>query len=261
LFIMADADIELPLTSSLSRTEVRSSGITQLKPGRIGSDDPAIDHTADSEEKFHEKSDEEQEEEQEGGPKESETGEIVYHYLTFATELPNPATIYPSSEGQEPPPPLPDLVKYTSPFEWSATRKNIIIWISCVITALTAFTAGAYSPGVGQMTKEWHVSSVAALVGITTFTSGMCSPVDIHSVNPLCSRHRSLQLSLGFAIAPMILAPLSEINGRRPVFIASGILFVICQLCTGITRSYAGMLIVRFFVGVGGSTFSTMGKY
>jgi MFS family permease len=80
-------------------------------------------------------------------------------------------------------------------------------------------------------------------------------------VNPLCSRHRSLQLALGFAIAPMILAPLSEINGRRPVFIASGILFVICQLCTGITRSYAGMLVVRFFVGVGGSTFSTMGKY
>lgn len=56
----------------------------------------------------------------------------------------------------------------------------------------------------------------------------------------------------------MILAPFSEINGRRPVFIASGILFVITQLCTGLTRSYAGMLTVRFFVGVGGSTFSTM---
>jgi multidrug resistance protein len=56
----------------------------------------------------------------------------------------------------------------------------------------------------------------------------------------------------------MILAPFSEINGRRPVFIASGILFVICQLCTGLTKSYAGMLVVRFFTGVGGSTFSTM---
>lgn len=56
----------------------------------------------------------------------------------------------------------------------------------------------------------------------------------------------------------MVLAPFSEINGRRPVFIASGILFVICQLCTGFTRSYAGMLVVRFLVGVGGSTFSTM---
>jgi multidrug resistance protein len=83
------------------------------------------------------------------------------------------------------------------------------------------------------MTQEWGVSSVAALVGITTFTSG-------------------------FAIAPMALAPLSEINGRRPVFIASGVLFVICQLCSGLTQSYAGMLVVRFLVGVGGSTFSTL---
>lgn len=56
----------------------------------------------------------------------------------------------------------------------------------------------------------------------------------------------------------MVLAPFSEINGRRPVFLASGILFVICQLCTGFTQSYAGMLVVRFLVGVGGSTFSTM---
>lgn len=56
----------------------------------------------------------------------------------------------------------------------------------------------------------------------------------------------------------MVLAPYSEIYGRRPVFIASGILFVICQLCTGLTQSYAGMLVVRFFTGVGGSTFSTM---
>ena len=56
----------------------------------------------------------------------------------------------------------------------------------------------------------------------------------------------------------MVLAPFSEINGRRPVFIATGVLFVICQLCCAITRSFGGMLAARFFAGVGGSTFSTM---
>lgn len=59
-------------------------------------------------------------------------------------------------------------------------------------------------------------------------------------------------------MAPMVLAPFSEIQGRRPVFIVSGIVFVICQLGTAVTRSYAGMLVVRFLAGVGGSTFSTM---
>ncbi|RAR07539.1 leucine rich repeat protein [Stemphylium lycopersici] len=159
--------------------------------------------------------------------------DIVWHYLTFDIELPHPTTIYPEQPGQEPPPEPPNLVKYTNPFDWSESRKSFTVWISCVITALTAFSAGAYTPGVEQMTEEWGVSSVAALVGITTFTTG-------------------------FAIAPMVLAPFSEINGRRPVFLASGILFVICQLCSGLTQSYAGMLVVRFFLGIGGSTFSTM---
>lgn len=159
--------------------------------------------------------------------------EIVWHYLTFDTPLPHPTTIHPRESDQGPPPPPPDLVKYTNPFDWSETRKSITVWISCIITSLTAFSAGAYSPGVGQMTKEWGVSSVAALVGITTFTTG-------------------------FAVAPMVLAPFSEINGRRPVFLVSGILFVICQLCSGLTQSYAGMLVARFWLGVGGSTFSTM---
>ncbi|KAH7126856.1 major facilitator superfamily domain-containing protein [Dendryphion nanum] len=159
--------------------------------------------------------------------------DIQWHYLTFSTPLPHPTTLYPSTSTQGPPPAPPDLVPYISPFEWSTSRKNMIICISCVITSLTAYSAGSYSPGIGQMTQEWGVSDVAALVGITMFTTG-------------------------FAIAPMVLAPFSEIQGRRPVFIVSGLVFLICQLGTAVTRSYAGMLVVRFLAGVGGSTFSTM---
>jgi multidrug resistance protein len=164
---------------------------------------------------------------------EDDSWPITYHYLTFETELPNPTSINPKSPNRTPAPELPDLVKYTSPFLWSHARKQFILWLSCLATLFTAFTAGAYSPGAAQMTEEWHVSEVAILVGITTFTAG-------------------------FGIAPMLLAPFSEINGRRPVFIASGLLFVICQLCCAVTQSYGGMLVARFFVGVGGSTFSTM---
>jgi MFS family permease len=56
----------------------------------------------------------------------------------------------------------------------------------------------------------------------------------------------------------MLFAPFSEINGRRPVFIATGTLYVLCSLFCAITDSFAGMLAARFFLGVGGSTFSTM---
>ena len=163
----------------------------------------------------------------------SDEQEIEYHYLTFETELPAPSTIVSSLPDGRPAPEHPNLSNYVSPFTWSESRKSFITWLSCAVTVVTAYTAGSYSPAVAQMSAEWGVSEEAALVGITTFTTG-------------------------FAIAPMVLAPFSEFNGRKPVFVASGILFVICQLGCAVTRSYAGMLVARFFVGVGGSTFSTM---
>ena len=157
---------------------------------------------------------------------------IVYHYLAFETDLPSPTSIGPTRHGSPLPEP-PDLRNYVSPFTWSESRKTFTTWLSCLVTVVTAYTAGSYSPASDQLSEYWGVSQTAILVGITTFTTG-------------------------FATAPMILAPFSELNGRRPVFIATGVLFVICQLCCAMTRSYPGILVARFFAGVGGSTFSTM---
>jgi multidrug resistance protein len=159
--------------------------------------------------------------------------EIVYRYLDFDTELPNPLVSSLHQEQRDEIPPPPELKLLTNPFTWSPTHKTLILWICCLATSLTAYSAGSYSPAAQQMEDEWNVGRVAILVGITTFT-------------------------VGFAIAPMVLAPFSEINGRKPVFIATGALFVVAQLCCGVTQSYAGLLVSRFFVGVGGSTFSTM---
>ena len=157
---------------------------------------------------------------------------LVYHYLSFQTELPLPTSFGPAKHGSSAPEP-PNLQDLVSPFTWSKSRKSFMTWLSCAVTLVTAYTAGSYSPASQQLSEYWNVSQVAIYVGITTFTTG-------------------------FAIAPMVLAPFSELNGRRPVFIVTGSLFVLCQLCCAVTRSYPGMLVARFFAGVGGSTFSTM---
>lgn len=222
---MVDPEIGLPRTSS----QILNSGDN---PGITPPTDRLYPQKADLEKESVKYDFEDREEVSDGG------GAIVYHYLTFETELPPPSAIHPSNNQslqslQSPLPGPPNLKKYTSPFKWSDFHKRYITWLSCAVTALTAFSAGSYSPGIEQMTAEWHVSNVAALVGITMFTTG-------------------------FGVAPMVLAPFSEINGRYPVFMVSGVLFVICQLCSAVTRSYAGMLVARFFLGVGGSTFSTM---
>lgn len=151
---------------------------------------------------------------------------IEYHYITFETSLPAPA----DHAGSIPP---PDLSSYDSPFDWPESTKSIMIWLSCIATAMTAYAAGSYAPGIEQMTQYWNISRVVANVGITIFTAG-------------------------FAIAPMVLAPFSEINGRKPVFVIAGWVFVICNLCCGVTRLFSGMLLARFFGGCASSVFSTM---
>jgi len=160
-------------------------------------------------------------------------GPIEWHYLTWNTDLPPPAFSTVKDVDQTKLPSPATYEKYISPFTWSPARKRFITWLSCAATTLTAYVAGSYTAADTQMEEYWHVSHVAITVGVTIFTTG-------------------------FGLAPMVLAPFSEINGRRPMFVVTGVLFVILQLCCAVTRSYPGMLVARFFVGCMSSTFSTM---
>lgn len=162
---------------------------------------------------------------------------ISYHYLTFETELlPPPGHVFrrgnvsPYAHQAERMSELKDLV---SPVDWSRARKTFTIWLSCIAALVATYTAGSYSSGASQYQAEWHISSNAVPVGIAIFT-------------------------ISFAVAPMVLAPLSELNGRRPVFVVSGIVLVLSQLGCAVTRSFAGMLVARAFAGASASTFSTM---
>lgn len=159
------------------------------------------------------------------------TREIEYVYLDFDTEIAT-RPVFPDNAFQDYSP-CPNLKEYDDPFTWSKTRKNLMTWVCCTTNMTAAYSAGSYAAPEAQLTEIWGISQVAYNVGITIFT-------------------------IGFGIAPMILAPFSEINGRRPVFIATGVLFVAMQLACALTDSYAGMLVSRLFAGVGGSTFSTM---
>ena len=157
--------------------------------------------------------------------------DIEYRYLTFETDIPLKPSIPPNSKTQLPQ--CPNLKHCENPLEWSLTRKQLMTYLSCSVNLVAAFSAGSYASPTFQLTKKWGISAVVYKLGITLFTAG-------------------------FGIAPMILAPFSEINGRRPVFVAAGLLFVVCQIGCAVTDSFAGMLLARFFLGCGGSTFSTM---
>jgi len=155
------------------------------------------------------------------------TGSIRYEDLTFETEVLTTAHLSTNSIR------APNLKQYDSPFKWSATRKNTCLILSCASTFLAAYSAGSYSIASGPLQAKFHVSNEAYQTGVTAWC-------------------------VGFACSPMFLAPLSELNGRRPVFLASGLIFFVAQIGCAVTQSFAGLIVARFFVGAGASTFATI---
>ncbi|KAJ9655007.1 hypothetical protein H2198_006052 [Neophaeococcomyces mojaviensis] len=157
----------------------------------------------------------------------SEQGQIRFETLTFDTEVPTTTDL--RTDTIKP----PNLKHYGSPFKWSATRKNICLFLSCASTFIAAYSAGSYSIASAPLQAKFHVSNEAFQTGVTTWC-------------------------VGFACSPMFLAPLSELNGRRPVFLFSGFMFFVALIGCAVANSFAGMLVARFFVGAGASTFATM---
>ncbi|KAI1770315.1 MFS general substrate transporter [Hypoxylon cercidicola] len=165
-------------------------------------------------------------------PKLDSTAPIAHLYLTFDTPVDCLELQDPRLEGSDLPP-RPDLSRYTDPLTWPKTRKGLMVAISCIATAFTAYAAGAYSEAADPIAADLDTSREGALAGVTTFC-------------------------IGFAVAPMVLAPFSEVNGRYPIFAVAGVVFVVFQAVCGVVTNLAGMLVARFFKGVGGSVFSTM---
>ena len=158
---------------------------------------------------------------------------VTYQYLTFETPVAHLSSTISHSNASESTLQFPDLRQYESPFLWSPARKTSTLTLCCAATQCAAYSAGAYFMPSATLERKWGLSSVAFNTGVTTW-------------------------AVGFALSPMFLAPLSELNGRKPVFTGSGILFIVALLGCAVTESFAGMLVARFFVGVGASTFATM---
>lgn len=156
-----------------------------------------------------------------------------WRYLTFDSELPEPAATGSNGQTIDQRPPRPDTSKLQDPMKWSWGQKQSLLWQSTIGTTMAAFSAGSYAPAIQQMEDEFHLSRTTVALGITIFT-------------------------IGFGIAPMVLAPFSEINGRRPVFVITGLLFAVCTGCCASAQVFSGLAIARFIQGCAASTFSTM---
>lgn len=73
-----------------------------------------------------------------------------------------------------------------------------------------------------------------------------------------CSREIALAgisvYTVTFGIAPLFLAPLSEVYGRRIVYTLSAALYTVFQIPLAAANNITTMLVARLLSGVGGST-------
>lgn len=92
-----------------------------------------------------------------------------------------------------------------------------------------------YAPGAGDMMKDFHqTNSTIASLSVTLFL-------------------------LGFAVGPMLIAPLSELYGRLPLYHACNAIFIIFCIAAAVSTDIGMFLAFRFLAGCGGSAPLTLG--
>jgi multidrug resistance protein len=60
---------------------------------------------------------------------------------------------------------------------------------------------------------------------------------------------------MGIALGPMLLSPLSEFYGRRPIYLVSWLMYLIWIIPSAVAQNIQTMIIARFFDGLAGSAF------
>jgi multidrug resistance protein len=80
------------------------------------------------------------------------------------------------------------------------------------------------------MDEEFGNSKIVATLGLSTFV-------------------------IGVALGPMLLSPLSEFYGRRPVYLVSWTMYLIWIIPSAVAKNIETMIIARFFDGLAGSAF------
>ena len=107
---------------------------------------------------------------------------------------------------------------------------------------------------------SWHTNGV----DLSTFASSVTVPASplIQQAFSVSREAAILPLTLytlGLAIGPLFIAPLSETLGRRPIYIGTLTVFLAFIAASGAANNFATLLVCRFIAGFAGSAGLAMG--
>lgn len=106
---------------------------------------------------------------------------------------------------------------------------------------------------------------VAAITFLSPLASSIFAPgipfvnADFKSTSQLLGAFAVSVYLLGFAVGPLFLSPLSEIYGRCIILNVSNVVFCAFSLGCALAPNLGGLIVMRFFAGLGGSACLTIG--
>ncbi|KAF2267771.1 MFS general substrate transporter [Lojkania enalia] len=116
-----------------------------------------------------------------------------------------------------------------NPRDWSMAKKGMIIAFMSFSTLVVVMYSTAYTSGIPGMMETFGISSKTPVVlGVTTYL-------------------------MGLALGSILLAPLSEMYGRRPVYLIAVFTFVVLIIPCALATNLATMLVVRFLGAIAGA--------
>jgi MFS family permease len=119
-----------------------------------------------------------------------------------------------------------------NPHNWTKRRKWINLTLVAVQATLSPICSTLLAVGARQVDDDLHVTSPAV----------SALPVAL--------------FVLGLGLGPLYLAPLSEMFGRRIVYILSFALFSILNVACALVNNEPGLVVLRFLAGLAGRSVS-----
>ena len=116
-----------------------------------------------------------------------------------------------------------------NPLQWSYSYKWVIVLSSAFSVLGVTFASSAFSGGIRGLVEEFHTSAEVAILGLSLFV-------------------------LGFAVGPLVSAPLSELYGRQVLFLVTFGCFTFFNAGVPGAQNIWTVLILRFFAGCFGSS-------
>lgn len=116
-----------------------------------------------------------------------------------------------------------------NPMDWTLRKKWTIAILTAFSTLAVAFVSTAFSGGLSYIQKEFGVSQELSILGISLFV-------------------------VGFAVGPLLWAPMSESFGRQTLYFGTYGALVAFNAAAAGAPNFPGLVVLRFLAGAFGSS-------